>query len=144
MRKTLVIDIISALLLILFLYTGISKLTAYSRFRDALANSPLLAPYVEVISWSFPIVEVALAVLLFIPASRFAGLIFSLFLLCILTVYVIYMVLFIPKVPCSCGGVIEALSWKGHILFNLFFILIAATGIYHYLKHKRPRSVAPT
>jgi hypothetical protein len=39
------------------------------------------------------------------------------------------MVSFDKNLPCSCGGIISKLSWKQHILFNLFFIMLSITGI---------------
>ncbi|MFX9224384.1 MauE/DoxX family redox-associated membrane protein, partial [Acinetobacter baumannii] len=45
------------------------------------------------------------------------------------TSYISYMVLFIPNLTCSCGGVIKEMSWRQHLGFNLFFIIISIVGI---------------
>jgi len=34
-----------------------------------------------------------------------------------------------PEMPCSCGGVIELLSWNQHVVFNGVFILIDLAAI---------------
>jgi hypothetical protein len=39
------------------------------------------------------------------------------------------MISFDKNLPCSCGGIISKLSWKQHIIFNLFFIVLSVIGI---------------
>lgn len=129
MKRTVAIDIISAILLLLLLYTAISKFIEYSRFKEVLLISPLLKPFAGFIAWSLPLLELMIAVSLFIPALRIKGLYASLLLLIILTVYLTYMILFTPSLPCSCGGVLKDLTWPQHILFNLFFVVLSVIGI---------------
>jgi len=33
------------------------------------------------------------------------------------------------NIPCSCGGVLEALGWTEHLIFNIGFVLLGAVGI---------------
>ncbi len=48
----------------------------------------------------------------------------------------IYIILnYSASVPCSCGGIIEKLGWKEHLVFNLFFVLLAVAG---WLLAKQP------
>ncbi|MGN6801262.1 MAG: MauE/DoxX family redox-associated membrane protein [Ginsengibacter sp.] len=56
------------------------------------------------------------------------------------TTYLLYMILTKSTLPCSCGGAIQKLSWRQHIFFNTFFILISIVAIYilNYL-HKQER-----
>jgi putative oxidoreductase len=72
---------------------------------------------------------------LFIPSMRVTGLYASVLLISIFTIYLGYMIFFIPALPCSCGGVLRYLSWQQHVVFNLFFILLAVAGIYLYKKN---------
>jgi hypothetical protein len=44
------------------------------------------------------------------------------------------MVLTSANLPCSCGGVIQQLSWKQHIVFNISFIVLGIAGIYFQLR----------
>jgi len=46
----------------------------------------------------------------------------------ILTVYLALMLGTEKHLPCSCGGAIESLTWRQHILFNLFFLALAGLG----------------
>jgi putative oxidoreductase len=45
------------------------------------------------------------------------------------TFYILYMLLFEKHLPCSCGGVLKEMTWKQHLVFNLFFTAIAFTGL---------------
>ncbi|MBS1567215.1 MAG: hypothetical protein JST39_22720 [Bacteroidetes bacterium] len=44
------------------------------------------------------------------------------------TGYVAVMLSLSYYLPCSCGGILQALSWQGHLVFNVFFTLLAAAG----------------
>ena len=115
--------------MILFLYTGISKLMDYQVFKAQLEESPVMAPFSTVIAWGVPLIEIFLAILLLLPAFRLKGLYASLFLMIAFTIYVIVLVSVSDKLPCSCGGVIEQLSWQQHIIFNIVFTGLAAWAI---------------
>lgn len=129
-------DFISGLLLLVFLYTAWSKLRDYEQFRYTLGQSYLLKPFANVIASSLPVTELVVVLLLFIPAWRWRGLWTSAILLSVLTLYLSYMTLYAPNLPCTCGGVIAELSWRQHIVFNLSLIVLSITGILLYKKHK--------
>ena len=135
-KLILLADFISALLLLLFLYTSTSKLTDNELFKNVLTASPLLKPYAGIILWLIPLIEIAIAILLFIPQFRIKGLIASGFLIALFTIYLVYMIAFTPNLPCNCGGVIKLLTWPQHIVFNLFFIFLSLAGIILYRRAK--------
>ena len=139
----LIADIISGVLLILFLYTSISKLAGYATFTIVLSSSPLLKPLAGIIAWLLPVTEIAIALLLFFPVTRPKGLQASFILISVFTLYLVYMVLFTPHLPCNCGGVLQFLTWPQHILFNVFFILLSGVGILLYQKNKNRQSEPP-
>jgi len=141
MKRTTITEIIALLFVILFLYTGISKLIEYTVFKEQIASSPLLAPLSGFTAWSLPIAEILVAILLFIPRWRLKGLYASLVLMVLFTGYIIAILAFDEHIPCSCGGVIELLSWKGHILFNSVFIVLALIGITLARKVSKEKSV---
>lgn len=129
-RKAMVaLEIISALLILLLLYTALSKLSDHETFLFVLKKSPLLYPFAGFIAIALPIAELLVALLLFIPRTRSTGLWASFFLITLFTVYLIYMVAISPDLPCSCGGAVGSLSWRQHIVFNLFFIAISLCGM---------------
>ena len=135
-RKPLLLaDIISAILLLLFLYSSLSKLVDRTLFKAVLLASPLLKYVAGSIVWLLPIAEIVVAILLFIPSTRVKGLYGSLMLISIFTAYLIYMIFVTPHLPCNCGGVLKSLTWKQHIYFNLFSIILSASGIFLYQKN---------
>lgn len=142
-RTHLMADIISALLVILFLYTAISKLWDYESFRYTLSRSPLLSPVAALLAWLLPAAELVIVVWLFIPAFRRWGFYASFILITLFTGYLTYMILRTQDLPCSCGGVLATLSWKQHIFFNLVFILLSLTGIYLSNRNMNRRSSPP-
>ena len=138
MKKALLVDVISSLLILLFAYAALSKLFAYQNFKGQLYWFPFIRNYRGLISWSVPSIELVIVALLIIPKTRYWGLISSAAMMFIFTAFLILMLNFGGKMlPCTCGGIISSLHWKGHIVFNLFFLGIAVTGI---LLDKRSRN----
>lgn len=129
MKRTTIIEAIIFLYAVLFIYTGISKLIDFSAFRESIAESSMLTPFASLIAWTVPIIEFAIILLLITPRWRLKGLYVTLILMSIFTIYVIALLIFSPTLPCSCGGIIQHLSWTQHIVFNCFFIVLAIWGI---------------
>jgi uncharacterized membrane protein YphA (DoxX/SURF4 family) len=122
-------EIIVCLFIILFAYTGFSKWLDNRNFELVLAESPLVGSYANFLAVIIPSIEIIIAILLIVPLFKRAGLISSFFLMGIFSLYVGYMVIFIPHVPCSCGGVIRHMSWRDHLLFNIACTLLAGLGV---------------
>lgn len=126
-RKPL-IEIICALLIFLFAYTGVSKLLDYQIFRRQLGQSPFITSYASSLAWTLPIGEIIIAGMLSFNRTRLQGLYLSFFLLCLFTFYLVAMLQLSYFIPCSCGGVLQLLSWQAHIILNIIFILLATAG----------------
>lgn len=59
----------------------------------------------------------------------------SVILMLIFTLYVALILLnAFEYIPCSCGGIMESLSWNEHLLVNLLFLAVAITGFTVTLK----------
>lgn len=130
MKRQLLIEIICGLLILLFAYTAISKLMHFDLFRHNIILSPLIGRFYKVITWGVPVTELVVVVMLLIPRYRMTGLVGSLFLLVLFTMYMGYLLLFRPgNLPCSCGGVLRQLNYSSHLLFNIGFIVLNITGI---------------
>lgn len=114
----------SSLLVLLYSYTAISKFAAYETFKATLRRSPIIDQGADTIAWLLPAAELIVVLLLFFEWTRKAGLYASLMLLVLFTLYLLYMVLFVANLPCSCGGVLSKMSWEEHIWFNVFFVVI--------------------
>lgn len=139
MKRTTILEIITVLYIILFLYTGISKVMDYTVFKEQIATSPLLAPVAKLVALAVPAAEFLITLMLIIPRWRLKGLYASLGLMVAFTGYIIAVLLLNKEIPCSCGGVIELLSWNQHIFFNSVFIALAiiAIAIEKKIKHNQ-------
>ena len=45
------------------------------------------------------------------------------------TLYIIDMMTFDKYLPCSCGGIIETLTWAQHLCLNIALLFLAIAGI---------------
>ena len=122
-------EIISALFILLFVYTATSKLLAHETFIISLEKSPLSFAS-DTISWFVPAIELLISALLLLPRYRKEGLAASFILMILFTLYIAYMLLTSSHLPCSCGGVINKLSWQGHLWLNIFLTMLSATALY--------------
>lgn len=129
MKYRLYIDIIAGLLVLLFVYTALNKLDNYSFFQAQLNLYPFIGLFGNTLSWAIPAMELIIAILLLLPAYRTKGLIAALMLLITFTVYLLSMILYTPDLPCSCGGVIQSLTWTQHVFFNCGFIMVTFTAV---------------
>ncbi|CAL1519749.1 MauE/DoxX family redox-associated membrane protein [Chitinophaga sp. MM2321] len=130
MKQTILIEAISLLFVILFLYTGISKMIEYPLFREVISQSVFLQPFSSWIARLIPITEIIISILLFIPFSRLHGLYAAFSLMLVFTGYTIYILNFSPHLPCGCGGILESMTWPMHLIFNIISTIIALIGIY--------------
>jgi uncharacterized membrane protein YphA (DoxX/SURF4 family) len=129
LRKS-VLEAISLLFILLFVYTAVSKFLDYENFRAVIGQSPLLTRLAPVLAIVVPVAEIMIALLLAIPHYRRAGLYASFAVMMLFTTYIIVLVTLSEKVPCSCGGVISRMTWMQHLYFNIFFVLLALLGMW--------------
>ena len=129
MKNPKIIDFIVFILILLFAYSSLSKVIEYDVFQGALSKSSILKPMASALSIAIPVSEIITCLLLATPRFFKAGLHASLLLMSIFTAYVIYILTFSKRLPCSCGGVIQKMTWHQHLYFNLAFLLISFTGV---------------
>ena len=139
LTKSTIVEIIAILYMSMFLYTAIGKWSDYTMTREQMALMPLLTPVANIIVWLLPSTEIAITLLLFFHQTRKKGFYAATILMTLFTLYIIYMMLFHPALPCSCGGFLDALSWPGHLVFNGVFIVL---GILAIVMHKKTSSLA--
>ena len=77
-----------------------------------------------------------MAIMLFIPAFRLKGLYLSGILMTVFTIYVIAILFIDSQLSCSCGGIIEELSPKQHLLFNSTCVVLCLIAIIVARKHQ--------
>jgi hypothetical protein len=113
----------------LFVYTASAKFIEFTAFKSVLSQSPLIGSMAPIVAWILPVVELGAAGLLVFRRTEKAGTYLSMGLMIIFSSYIFYMLLFVPHLPCSCGGVIRTMSWSQHLVFNVFFIGLAVLNI---------------
>ncbi|MGQ7944145.1 MauE/DoxX family redox-associated membrane protein [Flavobacterium sp. WC2509] len=127
--KELAVEIISLSLILLFIYAALSKALEFQNFQTQLGQSPLLSAFTGFISYSLLVVEFTIAILLAVPKTRFVGLLASFMLMILFTAYIIVILNYSSYVPCSCGGILEKMTWYEHLAFNIGFTLMAAIAV---------------
>ncbi len=121
-------EVITALFVILFVYAAASKLLDYQNFKAQLGRSPLLARFWNWV-WLVPVIELIISGMLPVPKMRLPALYASFSLMTMFTAYIFAITHFSEYVPCSCGGVLQKMSWTQHLWFNISFIILAVIGI---------------
>lgn len=129
MKKNTIVELISALLLFLFIYTALSKLLDFEKFKYQISQSPFITNISWLVIWSIPSAEIITSILLIFKRTRLAGLYLSFFLMLLFTGYIFIMLRYSSYLPCSCGGVLSIMSWKQHFVFNGAFTGLSLAGI---------------
>lgn len=126
---SITLEVIVGLFILLWIYTGLNKMIDYSNFKTQLAKSPFIQSFDGLIANTLPAFELIIAGLLIFNKTRLIGLYASLFIMAQFTGYVYIMLTYSYDLPCSCGGILEKLSWNDHLWFNAIFTLLATAGI---------------
>lgn len=129
MTRNRIVEIISGVFIFLFVYTAISKLLDYNNFKTVLNESPLIGNKAGLVALGLPFAEGLVSALLFVPRTRLWGLYGSAALMTMFTLYMAYIITFSPHLPCSCGGVLQQMTWNQHLIFNLVFLALSIIGI---------------
>ncbi len=127
--KRYFVKTVSILLALLFIYAAASKMLDFENFQVQLAQSPLLSAYAGIISYAILIIEFSAAIALCFPNTRLIALYGSLALMVAFTIYIYLILNFSDFIPCSCGGILEKLGWREHLIFNILFVLLALGAI---------------
>jgi len=129
-KRQVLLECISALLILLFVYASLSKFLDFHTFYREMDNQPLPNSWTPFLVWAIPLSEIAISVSLIFERTRLLGFYGSLIVMGLFTVYTgIILAHFFPYIPCSCGGVIKRLTWTQHLVLNLFFVAISIIGV---------------
>jgi len=123
--KSRFVEYVSYFFILLFCYASISKILDFENFQIQIGQSPLLSTYAGIVSYFTVIIEIVIAFLLAIPKTRRIGLYFSIGLMVAFTAYIYIILNYSEFIPCSCGGILEKMDWKTHLIFNICCILLA-------------------
>lgn len=149
--KRIILHTICMLYVLLFVYAATSKLLDFENFRVQLGQSPLLSAFAGWVSWLVPTIELILASLLLFPKWRTIALIATFSLMMMFTTYIFIILNYSSFVPCSCGGILEKMGWTEHLIFNIFFVVLAVFGLllekqqnYNWIGRMKPLSYYAT
>lgn len=132
-----IFQILRYILIVLFIYTGVSKFIGYYLFLSQLSDIIFLQKMAGFISIFIPLIEIAAGIALAFQKTEIIGWWLCAVLLSGFSIYVSMMLLFAPHLPCSCGGIIAALSWTQHLIINILLGFICWIKLYrHYLISK--------
>ena len=81
------VEIISYLFIILFVYAAVSKLLDFEHYKAQIRQSSLLNAFVVYVAWGVPVTEILVSLLFFLPKLRLAGLWASFTLMVIFSIY---------------------------------------------------------
>jgi uncharacterized membrane protein YphA (DoxX/SURF4 family) len=123
------IKLIAIALSVLFAYAAVDKLEQYALFRRQLQQFPISLPVLHQQAWVVAVVELIIAALLLLPATRLKGLFASLFLLSLYTLYLTGMLESRFYCTCHCGEPFQSLSLKMHIGVTLICVFFTGVGV---------------
>jgi len=138
MKRNVIKETISTLFIILFLYASVSKLTNYEGLKSQIQQSPMLTANASTIAWLVPTIELLVVLMFLIGRLQKAAMYASLCLMSIFTTYIVIILKFSDYIPCSCGGILQKMSWSTHLLFNSAFVLLALLSIVLELDAAKP------
>lgn len=136
--KLIIVKFTSYFFILLFCYAAISKLSDFDNFQLQISASPLLNGSSQFLPYMIIIVEFLIAGLLCYRKTRTTGLIGSFVLMSIFTWYIALLLSTSKNLPCSCGGILEKMSWHQHLYFNMGCVILIVIALGLNLKYSRP------
>lgn len=125
-----------ALFILLFTYAAASKMLAADRFRGQLHLQPFSPALADLLVYALPFSELTAVFLLFFTPTRKYGLILATAMMAVFTGYIsLIMLHYWGKTPCSCGGILQNMSWTTHLVFNWAFLIAGIAGLLFYRDH---------
>lgn len=134
MKRETFTTLVAYLFILLFLYTAISKWLSFSITHSDMRRNPLLGDMPLFWTIVVPAAEIVISVLLFLPATRRIGLWATVALMVAFTGYVGVLLASDYHLPCTCGGIFRALTWKQHLWVNIGLVALAISALTLY-KH---------
>jgi len=135
--KNFIIEAICLLYILLFVYAAVSKILEFENFQAQLGQSTILGAYAGIISYTVIIIELLTSLMLSIPHFRLKGLYVSFGLMCLFTIYIFIILNFTTNIPCSCGGILEKMTWKEHLVFNIIWVAMSVAALFLYSEMRR-------
>lgn len=137
----IIVQLLYLLFILLFSYAAMSKFIDHSNFQDQLIFATGHNLSGKVLSYLIPAAELMIAGMLCFQRTKLAGLYMFTIVMCCFSVYIGYLMLSGRHLPCTCGGVISAMTWKQHLIFNLSFMIAGIASIIFYTSKPAPANL---
>jgi uncharacterized membrane protein YphA (DoxX/SURF4 family) len=131
-KRIIVAEAISALFILLFVYAALSKIQDFEKFKVELGKSPILNAFATYVAVAVPAVEVLIALFLVMRRFQYLALYAAFSLMVMFSAYIVMILNFSSYIPCSCGGILENMTWTEHLLFNIGFVILGVIAILIY------------
>lgn len=138
-RIELFIDIITAVLILFWLYAAGTQISDFNKFKGEMNNQVFSGVISGVLVYLIPVLEVTIASLLAYTSTRLWGMILSFSLMLTFSTYVGLAILGVyNKTPCNCAGLLGTNStWESNLILNLIVTAVAAAGLILNLIRRR-------
>lgn len=131
MRKQFLIELVAFAYILLFSFAAATKLFDFDLFEVQLKLQPFSHSWVPYLAWGIPVALILTVMVLLIPRYRMMGLILATGLMIVFTGYVSLAEFgYFRDHPCTCAGVIKGFTWREHLWFNLFFLVLGVLAIF--------------
>jgi len=125
------IKIFTIVLLTLWIPVVLDKIINFEVFKSGIFRQPFDDSYAQVLIYLLPFLEGVAVIFFLIPALQRWAFALSSLLMLAFTLYVgAALAGAWEKLPCGCGSVLSGMTWKQHLFFNLFFLLLSGYGFY--------------
>lgn len=131
--------VLYVILIFVYIYTATSKILDMKTTMGSMNNQPFDNRFTPALIAFVLIAEYATSFLLLFDKTRRIGYWTSLGMMILFTGYVgLVLGNYYDRVPCSCGGIINTLSWTQHLVLNLMLIVMSILGLMITKKQKHP------
>lgn len=114
----------SFMLVLLFTYTALDKLSDMRIFEYGLKAQVFHSAMIPALKWGIPLAELLIVILLLVPRLNRAGIVAGTFLMLSFTVYIVLVLSTVfSKVPCACAGVFRTITWQQQLGLNLVVLI---------------------
>ena len=109
----------------IFIYAAVTKLFSPAEFQVKLLKAVYIpSPWIPFLTYLIPVTEIAAVLMCLSRVTEDAGWILLYFLLVLFTGHLLLLHVFSPSAPCSCGGLLDLLTYEQHVYLNSGMILL--------------------
>ncbi|WP_407648366.1 MauE/DoxX family redox-associated membrane protein [Chryseobacterium formosus] len=126
MKNTTIVlwNIINYVLIIFFSYTLTNKLLAIKSFQTNIFKTGIFN-FQQAVYLSYFVLLLELSIVILLIFKKKTGLLFSFIMMLIFTSYIIFLFANGRYEICGCGGILNGLSFKYHLIINLLITFLS-------------------